>query len=236
MKMEISKQQLASLLEAHTLAVELFGDQRGSSFKDSIVTALVQIARGEQSSHSWVKPNIATGGATFDSKRREEGWISEMLDQVFTDYDLASINDHKLFVHSEEYTETVKVLTRYYASTGYFSRQLRKVAAGNFLSRHEYNRMCQNKYAQKVMDAHNSDPKFPAGTLVDFRAQHSETSDVDGKVCYKRAPLGLLVLSTSEPIISAAVGAKRYKVAPVGDSGTPFYVEERYLKKRKKRK
>ena len=96
--------------------------------------------------------------------------------------------------------------------------------------------MCANKYAKKVLVAHNAEPKFALGTLVDFRAQHNETSDVDGRVCYKRAPLGLLVLSNTEPILSAAVGAKRYKVVPVGDNGSPFYVEERYLKKRKKRK
>jgi hypothetical protein len=47
--------------------------------------------------------------------------------------------------------------------------------------------------------------------------------------------LNVLVLSTDAPIVSAAVGAKRYKVMMVGATDT-FFCEERDLKKMKRKK
>ena len=233
MKLKVSEDKLKSFYEAYLEAVALFGEPNGSSFKDSIVKAFVTVAKGEPSPHSWVKSD-GNGGAVFHSKRREEDWIEQMINDVFADYNLDSINAHKAFVQTPEYLSTVKVLSRYYETTGYFAKYIRKIAVGTVLNSNEYQRMCTNKYAQKVLTAHNAVPKYPIGTLVDLRAQHSETNE-DGTGVYKRAPLGLLILSTDEPILSAAVGAKRYKVVPLGNS-EPFYIEERYLKKRKKRK
>ena len=82
MKREVPQNQLKSFYEAYVEAVALFGEQYGSSFKDSIVKALVSIAKGEQSSHSWVKSD-GNGGAIFDSKRRSEDWIGQMVEDVF---------------------------------------------------------------------------------------------------------------------------------------------------------
>jgi len=233
MKLEIPQDKLNSFYEAYNEATTIFGEPTGSSFKDSIIKALVSVAKGDASPHSWVKSD-GDGGAVFDSKFRDEPWIDTMVTSVFTEYNLDAIRDHKALVETPEYKDTVAVLSRYYETTGYFTKYISKITLGVALTPNEYLRMCSNKYAEKVLVAHKADPKFSIGTLVDFRAQHSETNEL-GVAVYRRAPLGLLVLSTDETILSAAVGAKRYKVVPVGNSA-PFYIEERYLKKRKKRK
>ena len=94
--------------------------------------------------------------------------------------------------------------------------------------------MTKNKYASKVIEASRAKPKFAVGSLVDFRTNHSETTDEDGlRRIFKRNVNGILILSTTEKVVSACKGAKRYKAVCVGDT-KPFYVEERYLKKKKK--
>ena len=82
----------------------------------------------------------------------------------------------------------------------------------------KFQKMSQNKFAKKVMDAWHADPKYPVGTSVIERA---------GKTFSLKK--GGMVLSTTEPIVSAAAGCKRYKVLPY-DSTVPILVEERDVK------
>lgn len=236
MRFNISKQELENFKRGYELSLSLHGEPWGGSFKASIVKALLNVSEGNPSGHTWVIKGV-DGGVVIDSKRRREDWIETMVLEILSDYNPESIQAHQAFVKSEEYIDTMDILVPYYESTGYFSKQIQKHKSGKALTPQSFNKMCRNKYAQKVLDGFRADPKFPAGSLVDFRANHSETSDEEGKRnAYKRAPLGLLVLSTNERIVSSAIGCKRYKVVPVGDTGSPFYVEERFLKKRKKRK
>ena len=83
----------------------------------------------------------------------------------------------------------------------------------------KFQKMSKNKFAAKVLTAWRADPKYPVGTSVVRRANARS---------YGLAKGGM-VLSTTEPIVSAAAGCKRYKVLPY-DSPEPIMVEERDVK------
>ena len=83
----------------------------------------------------------------------------------------------------------------------------------------KFQKMSQNKFAAKVLAAWRADPKYPVGTSVIGRGGANAVSLIRGG----------MVLSTTEPIINAAVGCKRYKVLPY-NSPEPIIVEERDVK------
>ena len=170
------------------------------------------------------------------SQFKEDSWAMRLVDDLLEMYNYDAVVEWTSFTETEEYKESLDVVANYYATTGdYFSQYINLHRDGKKFSRQEYDRFAQNKYSTKVLSAFNADPKFSVGALADFKATHNETSDEYGfGKTHRKAPNGLLILSNTEQIVSACVGAKRYKVVAVGDSRT-FYVEERYLKKRKKR-
>ena len=116
--------------------------------------------------------------------------------------------------------ETAAVLDNYYFQTGYWTQMARNIIEqdGYVPPMDKFEKMRGNKFAAKVLAAWRADPKYPVGTSVIERP---------GKV--HRLKKGGMVLSTSEPIVSAAVGCKMYKVLPY-DSTEPVLVEERCVK------
>ena len=116
--------------------------------------------------------------------------------------------------------ETAAVLATYYLNTGYWLDMSLSIRdQDNYVPpMDKFQKMSQNKYAAKVLDAWRADPKYPVGTSVIERP---------GKT--NRLKKGGMVLSTTEEIVSAAVGCKRYLVLPY-DSPEPVMVEERDVK------
>jgi hypothetical protein len=85
-----------------------------------------------------------------------------------------------------------------------------------------YAAMCENKYAQKVMDIYNDEPLFPAGSMATARASRQTPRRIRGKT--------VVVIEHPEGVHTAANGARRVVVLPVGES-EPVETEERWLKK-----
>ena len=119
-----------------------------------------------------------------------------------------------------EHALTAVVLANYYLNTGYWTQMGRSIIddAEYVPPMDKFEKMRGNKFAAKVLDAWNADPKYPVGTSVHVRP---------GKTSHLKK--GGMVLSTTEPIVSAAAGCKRYKVLPY-DSPEPIMVEERDVK------
>ena len=139
----------------------------------------------------------------------------------------------------EEKAETLRLCADYYMGTGYFRDVVDRVKTDkDFIPTPKlYKSMCQNKYADKVMDAYRAEPRFPVGSLATLRAAKSRSVGYmsNNRDMVSAGELNVLILTTDEPIVSAAVGAKRYKVMMVGGIDT-FYCEERDLKKMKRKK
>ena len=124
--------------------------------------------------------------------------------------------EHEYRTH---HLETAAVLANYYFQTGYWTQMARNIIEQDDYvpPMDKFQKMSQNKFAAKVLAAWRADPKYPVGTSVIRRG---------GVIRLKK---GGMVLSTTEPIISAADGCKMYKVLPY-DSTTPILIEERLVK------
>jgi hypothetical protein len=120
-----------------------------------------------------------------------------------------------------EHKPTARILATYYLTTGYWLDMARSIIDDdNYVPpMDKFQKMSGNKFAKKVLDAWRADPRYPVGTSVIGRGGANAVSLIRGG----------MVLSTTEPIISAAAGCKRYKVLPY-DSPEPVILEERDVK------
>ena len=131
---------------------------------------------------------------------------------------------------SEDMRERLTVVARYYRTEGYFTNLVDHVLTQTgqptpFIpTEKQYQKITENKYAQKVLAAHFDAPKYAAGSMVQLRpsAGYLCRSKAMGKPC--------VVITTNEPIVSAAKGAKMYRILPIG-SATMITIEERHIKK-----
>jgi hypothetical protein len=96
--------------------------------------------------------------------------------------------------------------------------------------------MCSNKYAKKVLAESKKPHRFACGAYVEANAKcarsHLRSSAMEALSygCYSNfKKRGGIVVEVSTLIHSAAKGAKRYKILPIG-SVEVFWVEERYVK------
>ena len=110
----------------------------------------------------------------------------------------------------------------YYSTTEYYKNVIADYRACSTYvpSFRVWKQIVDNSYAKKVLAAYRQTPKYAAGSLVSWRA---------GASCVIAARC-LTVISTGETVVSAAAGAKRYRVLPVGSAKT-ILVEERDIKR-----
>jgi hypothetical protein len=134
--------------------------------------------------------------------------------------------------YDKEKRSCARVAANYYLNNGPYFRNLceRILSEEDFvLTEKQYRKMVENKYMAKVFAAITDDPKFPVGSIVQVRTNCSDPYVRHALANNKPA----VVISDNEPVISAARGAKRYKLLPVGASSM-VVAEERWIKKAKK--
>lgn len=156
--------------------------------------------------------------------------------------DAQAVHDEWHDIYQKEHKEEANILATYYNTTGYFSELTRDILRGDVPDMRAYTKMRGNKYAQRVLETHYAEPKYPAGTLVVARANcYSQNvgmsapttwSSQDQAVKAFRAKGGLII-RVLDVIKSAAKGAKIYKILPIG-STIPVIIEERFIKLKRK--
>ena len=157
------------------------------------------------------------------------GWAGDMFDGLYKRLDFDTITEwQEVTFSTERVQEEIKAMVGYYRITGYFQSYIKLYDAGKRFTEEQYNKMCKNKYAAKVLEAHFADPLFEVGDLVSLRGN---TGGLEKRGLHK----GMFVLSNTETITSARKGCKKYKLLPVGGT-KPFFYEEHQLKKYKKPK
>jgi hypothetical protein len=124
------------------------------------------------------------------------------------------------------------IALQYYRKTGYYSNIVYKYLTPEGArqvgtpSEKEYNKLVLNKYATGVIRNIQGESKFPVGGTAVFRA---------GARTNKGKPCVILKHGNTEHVTSHAKGAKPIQVLPIG-SAEPYWTEERWLKKAKKKK
>jgi hypothetical protein len=125
----------------------------------------------------------------------------------------------------------LEVMAKYYgANPPYFAQAAKQILSEpDFIPTQKlYKAMCENKYAQRVLDLAASDHKFSIGDICQVRESKAVTlhPKLKGRL--------VAILETKEDIVNAAKGARRYLAVVLGET-EPFTVEERWLKKMPKR-
>ena len=135
-----------------------------------------------------------------------------------------------LDVNARHY-RVAQVAARYYKRAGYFQALVSKILDddGFVPTIEQYNKITKNKFAVKVLSAHYAPQKYAPGSLVQYSATAPGRVRAGGG---NQTPM-VVIQANAAPVISAAKGAKIYKVLPVG-SPTTRLVEERHLKKARK--
>jgi hypothetical protein len=137
-----------------------------------------------------------------------------------------------------ERAEIAKVVALYYSSDGYYFQGLcnKVLVEKKPLSPGEYKKLCENKYATKVIEEHFKEPRFQPQEIVCVRSKITANKNYyTENGCYlKIENMHAVVLEVNAlPVKRAAIGAKVYKILPFG-SQKPYYVSESDLKKSKK--
>ena len=144
---------------------------------------------------------------------------------------------------AEYYTNHPDLTQRYWTN---IASKVLKDKEGHNLSKYEFTRMCMNPYADKVIQAHNSLPKFTPGQMVQVRTTNrldmapeynegQKTTNTRYKLHRKAARgervLALVVKSNARSIYRAAKGGKVYSILPVGPGiEHPIFACEKDLK------
>ena len=127
-------------------------------------------------------------------------------------------------------SEEFRVMMDYYrANPPYFSNIVTAFDIAESLEGHDYKpskkvweKVCEGKYALKVINAHWAEPKYPVGSTVVVRATAKQFPNI-----YKGKAAA--VISTTEPIRNASKGCKRYKILLMGVQ-KPALVDEKDIK------
>jgi hypothetical protein len=165
---------------------------------------------------------------------------TELFKKIEQEYTSEAVQARNTWVstYGEREREIATICAHYYAATlgegaPYFTELAQRVLSEpHFVpSEKQWRAMCSNKYAQRVLEATRAPPKYPVGTLVQFRANERPLNVITGD-----AVNGGIVLDTDvSPVTRAAKGTKKYSILLMGGKA-PLIIEERRLKVLKRRK
>ncbi len=138
--------------------------------------------------------------------------------------------------------DDLMIIARYYKAQGtYFLALVEKILSedGYIPNKSQHRKLCDNKYAQKVLTEHYKEPRFKVGQQVYLTTKASEANHGPGlHAWHKTSGMrrgGIVLRANAEPIESSCRGAKKYLVLPIGEPHGVM-IEERWLKSRRDRK
>ena len=167
----------------------------------------------------------------YDSKGTLTSSQMNLASRILENYTEDAVKTRKEWLDSfdEEKKEILFMVASYYRSSGQYFKALSRQVLGDkdFIPNEKtYRKLCENKYAKKVVSEHRREPKYEIGSLVypKSTAPHNHQ---------KSLGRGAIVLrANAEPITSAVAGGKKYLVLPIGEPHG-IVIEERWLKKRR---
>ena len=167
-----------------------------------------------------------------EALKEADEWIKQYSDDL-----------REVSILSAEYYENQTDDNRYFKS---IRRKVLDNPRGHVLSKREFTKMCMNKYADKVIQESQTDPKFEEGQIVSVRASNrldlSPYSSMEERKrnykLYREAARGnkvlaLILKSNARPMYRSTQGGKVYSILPIGES-MPLFACEIDLKKMRK--
>ena len=204
---------------------------------------------------SSVEDHIAYGDKQFymslfwqhENKRELSSSQLYHLERLYNKYSMDEIKKKEEFVenYSDELRDIAVKCAQYYDGQYpvYYDAIVEKVLKdpeGHVLSYNEYSKMCNNKYAKKILACYEEQAKYGVGDFVQIRTTNrvdiANTNQKEGhmprrSICSQMANKLCMVLEVNaKPITRAAKGARVYKVL-ITDEAQPIYAHESDLKK-----
>jgi hypothetical protein len=160
---------------------------------------------------NWVA-SIATKYS--EEKLKEESkWL-----ELFTD-------DHR--------EKAIRVANYYSENPPYFQDYVSRINSdpgGFVLSLREWKKFCENKYAKKILNEYESEPKFSVGQTIQIRATNKvRAANYNRSVGRIANKVGFILQVDAKPITRAAKGSRVYKVL-LSDDPSPLFCHEADLK------
>jgi|TARA_R110002110_G_scaffold298913_1_gene513264 hypothetical protein len=188
---------------------------------------------------NWARGFCDSIGEQIRLNRRLSEKQTTVMQKIFAENSERSLQDLKAW--GDEYARTwqkeAKVLATYYKQTGYYSHLADTILRDEIPFQIAFLKMCSNKYAKKVLAESRKLPKYDLGTHVTSNSKASRAhirSTVNASLsygCYDNfRKRGGIIIEVSPMVHSAAKGAKRYKILPIG-AVEMFWIEERFMKK-----
>jgi|ETNvirnome_2_300_1030623.scaffolds.fasta_scaffold01965_11 hypothetical protein len=141
--------------------------------------------------------------------------------------------------YENEYSANARILAHYHSRQPYYREMAKDILAGYVPEQNKFMRMHNNKYSKKVLREAVRDPRFDVGNYVIPRTTFDSYKNCEfqndmiwirqNEVIKNFQKRGGFVIKICPEIYSAAKGAKRYTLLPIGEV-VPIIVEERFLK------
>lgn len=169
------------------------------------------------------------------------------LEKLGTKYSMEELSRQEQFEqnYSDELRLAALRCARYYdvQHPRYYGNIVDKVLndpSNHTLNYNEFNKMCNNKYAKKILAAYDTPHKFSSGDMVQIRSNNridiANTNFKDGhhpnrgSIYRVKDKICMVLEVDSRPITRPAKGARIYKVLII-DETSPIYAHESDLKK-----
>jgi len=161
--------------------------------------------------------------------RGQKQWFTSIKER-YTEEKLRDNADWAKNYGEEHKLNALRVAGYYAENPPYFQGYVRRILndPNCILTLQEYNKICNNKYAKKVLAEYEREPKYKKGELVQFR-----TTTITKTTGLANVPAVVIEVDAA-PITRAKVGAKVYKILPVG-YGPQLAIESDIKKVRRKK-
>lgn len=142
--------------------------------------------------------------------------------------------DEWVTLYRDNFKSDAKIVARYYQRAGYYTKLANSIVNEEDYvpTRHDLDRIINNKYAQKVLQQTKAEPRFNVDQQVQIRSLKSkrwavrDIQQYSERICF--------VLRNDLEVINAYKGGKRYLVLPMS-APEPIEIDERYLMKPNRR-
>ena len=168
----------------------------------------------------------------------QESWYGS-LQEKYSEQKIAELLEWEKKWGDSHRKTAIRVAAYYSANPPYFQNYVSKIESDpkNFiLSKREWDKFCENKYAKKIRAEYDSDPKYKVGQLVQIRKTNkvrvANGNQLVGRVSEK---FGFVMKVDARQITRAAKGSRVYSVLLTGAT-SPIFCHEADIKNARRKK
>jgi len=193
--------------------------EKEETFLRSIRQQYIQKGTLSPSQHSW----LSSLEVKFSEKnfRAEQIWKDKWNDNH---RDIARKMAHYYHMHQPYFSAIVQLILHDPESF--------------VLTKKQWDKFCENKYAKRIRGEYNTEPKFTQGDCIQIRKTNklpqANYNNIAVSSVRKTDTVGFILKINARPIVRARKGSRIYQILLAGDVA-PIYAHESDLKKVRKK-